>query len=233
MAGCERAEESQHLGPPQLATQHDLSVRTCGVDLKHTLGKVKADGDNLLHGWRLCVGSNDNPTMAHRDAGSRSHPPRQWRINERPCTPASGWDCASGRHRFEPGGAGQIENQVGNVREWLFTPTPRFADFAALNAWLATRCRELGARRHPTQDATIAEIFALEQPMLQPVSMPFDACIELPPNLRNMARLQHVPRNGRPQSLQRSGRMGRQTGLGPHQRTWHQGRGRRRACRPA
>jgi transposase len=84
------------------------------------------------------------------------------------CTPASGWE------------KGQIENQVGNVREWLFTPTPRFADFAALNAWLATRCRELGARRHPTQEATIAEIFALEQPMLQPVSMPFDAYIELP-----------------------------------------------------
>ncbi|WP_426038441.1 IS21 family transposase [Cypionkella sp. TWP1-2-1b2] len=84
------------------------------------------------------------------------------------CTPASGWE------------KGQIENQVGNVREWLFTPTPRFADFAALNAWLATRCRELGARRHPTQDATIAEIFALEQPMLQPVSMPFDAYIEQP-----------------------------------------------------
>ena len=56
----------------------------------------------------------------------------------------------------------------------------RFADFAALNAWLATRCRELGARRHPTQDATIAEIFALEQPVLQPVSMPFDAYIEQP-----------------------------------------------------
>ena len=84
------------------------------------------------------------------------------------CTPASGWE------------KGQIENQVGNVREWLFTPTPRFADFAALNVWLATRCRELGARRHPTQEATISEIFALEQPMLQPVSMPFDAYIELP-----------------------------------------------------
>ena len=137
------------------------------------------------------------------------------------CTPASGWE------------KGQIENQVGNVREWLFTPTPRFADFAALNAWLATRCQELGARRHPTQDATIAEIFALEQPMLQPVSMPFDAYIELPPNLRRMARLQHVPRNGRPQSLQRSGRMGRQSGLGPHQRAQHTGRGSRRACRPA
>jgi len=72
------------------------------------------------------------------------------------CTPASGWE------------KGQIENQVGNVREWLFTPTPRFADFAALNAWLATHCQELGERRHPTQDATIAEIFALEQHLPSP-----------------------------------------------------------------
>jgi transposase len=84
------------------------------------------------------------------------------------CTPASGWE------------KGQIENQVGNIREWLFTPTPRFADFASLNAWLATRCRELGGRKHPGMDATIAEAFASEQPLLQPVTMPFDAYIEQP-----------------------------------------------------
>jgi hypothetical protein len=84
------------------------------------------------------------------------------------CTLASGWE------------KGQIENQVGNIREWLFTPTPRFADFEALNAWLATRCRELGARQHPTMDMTIADVFASEQPLLRPVTMPFDAYIEQP-----------------------------------------------------
>jgi transposase len=84
------------------------------------------------------------------------------------CTPASGWE------------KGQIENQVGNVREWLFTPTPRFADFAALNAWLATRCLELGGRKHPSLDMTITDVFASEQPLLQPVTMPFDAYIEQP-----------------------------------------------------
>jgi transposase len=47
------------------------------------------------------------------------------------CTPESGW------------GKDQVENQVGNIREWLFTPLAKFDDFAALNAWLATRCREL------------------------------------------------------------------------------------------
>ncbi|WP_419627790.1 IS21 family transposase, partial [Thiolapillus sp.] len=40
------------------------------------------------------------------------------------CTPASGWE------------KGQVENQVGNVREWLFSPRPRFKDLAELNAWL-------------------------------------------------------------------------------------------------
>ena len=36
------------------------------------------------------------------------------------CTPESGWE------------KGQVENQVGNIREWLFTPMPKFEDFAAL-----------------------------------------------------------------------------------------------------
>jgi transposase len=31
------------------------------------------------------------------------------------CTPASGWE------------KGQVENQVGNIREWLFTPLARFS----------------------------------------------------------------------------------------------------------
>jgi transposase len=55
------------------------------------------------------------------------------------CTPESGWE------------KGQVENQVGNIREWLFTPTPKFQDFTALNAWLATRCLELAGRRHPNK----------------------------------------------------------------------------------
>ena len=45
------------------------------------------------------------------------------------CTPASGWE------------KGQIENQVGNIREWLFTPKARFESFTALNDWLPTRWR--------------------------------------------------------------------------------------------
>lgn len=83
------------------------------------------------------------------------------------CTPASGWE------------KGQVENQVGNIREWLFTPTPKFTDLAALNAWLETRCRELATRPHPTlKPASIAEVFTQEQPHLRCVTAPFDGYFE-------------------------------------------------------
>jgi hypothetical protein len=83
------------------------------------------------------------------------------------CTPESGWE------------KGQVENQVGNVREWLFTPTPRFSDFAELNAWLARRCEELAGRRHPEQtERTIADCFAEEQPLLLPIKAVFDGYVE-------------------------------------------------------
>jgi transposase len=83
------------------------------------------------------------------------------------CTPASGWE------------KGQVENQVGNIREWLFTPTPKFETLADLNAWLATRCTELAARRHPKQTSkSIAECFAEEQPLLRKISAEFDGYVE-------------------------------------------------------
>lgn len=83
------------------------------------------------------------------------------------CTPASGWE------------KGQVENQVGNVREWLFTPLARFTSFVELNAWLATRCRELAQRSHPTQpQRTIAECFAEERPLLRPITARFDGYVE-------------------------------------------------------
>lgn len=83
------------------------------------------------------------------------------------CTPESGWE------------KGQVENQVGNVREWLFTPTPRFESFAELNAWLALRCEELAGRRHPEQTGrTIADCFIEEKPLLIPVKAVFDGYVE-------------------------------------------------------
>lgn len=83
------------------------------------------------------------------------------------CTPESGWE------------KGQVENQVGNVREWLFTPTPRFDSFAELNAWLAQRGEELARRAHPEQASrTIAECFAEEQGYLIPVSARFEGHVD-------------------------------------------------------
>jgi len=83
------------------------------------------------------------------------------------CTPESGWE------------KGQVENQVGNVREWLFTPTPRFKDFAELNTWLALRCEELSQRKHPEQiGRSIADCFVEEKPLLIPVKAIFDGYVE-------------------------------------------------------
>jgi hypothetical protein len=74
---------------------------------------------------------------------------------------------------------GQVENQVGNIREWLFTPLARFADFEALNEWLATRCRELAARKHPvTPEQSIATCFIAEQLALRPITASFDGYVE-------------------------------------------------------
>ena len=85
------------------------------------------------------------------------------------CTPASGWE------------KGQVENQVGNVREWCFTPRPAFADLAALNVWLEARCRELAGRAHPVEkERSIAQMFAEEQPRLRVITAPFDGYFEQP-----------------------------------------------------
>jgi len=81
------------------------------------------------------------------------------------CTPAAGWE------------KGQVENQVRNIRRWLFVPKPRFKDMEELNAWLESRCRELAATRmHPeNQEQTIAEAFAEEKESLIPWPGPFEA----------------------------------------------------------
>ena len=52
------------------------------------------------------------------------------------CRPASGWE------------KGQVENQVGLVRERFFTPRLRFKTYDDLNAWLMDRCIAY-AKAHP------------------------------------------------------------------------------------
>lgn len=83
------------------------------------------------------------------------------------CTPAAGWE------------KGQVENQVGPLREWLFTPRLKFAHFDAWNAWLARRCQELEHRAHPDQqDRTIGQLFEEERTPLRPFTAAFDGYVE-------------------------------------------------------
>ncbi len=79
------------------------------------------------------------------------------------CTPASGWE------------KGQVENQVGNVREWFFTPRARFATLAEMNDWLAEQCLKRAAEAHPEmKDRSVAEVFAEEKGALIGYRGPFD-----------------------------------------------------------
>jgi hypothetical protein len=86
------------------------------------------------------------------------------------CTPASGWE------------KGQVENQVGNVREWLFTPKLRCADLEELNAHLAARCDQLARERnHPEfAERKIAAVWDEERASLRPMPTPFDGYAEKP-----------------------------------------------------
>jgi transposase len=79
------------------------------------------------------------------------------------CTPGAGWE------------KGQIERQVKNIREWLFTPQPRFQSMEELNDWLSGQCTAIGNKRpHPVfKDRTIGEVFQAEQPSLIPATAPF------------------------------------------------------------
>ncbi|MDA3834310.1 MAG: IS21 family transposase [Spirochaetales bacterium] len=84
------------------------------------------------------------------------------------CTPGAGWE------------KGQVERQVKNIREWLFTPRPRFKDFVELNSWLAEQCLVIGQKRkHPEdKERTIGEVFQAEQPSLIAVAAPFTGYVE-------------------------------------------------------
>ena len=80
------------------------------------------------------------------------------------CTPASGWE------------KGQVENQVGLVRERFFTPRLRFKTYDELNAWLLDQCVAYAkAHRHQENvDKTIWEVFEEERQTLLPYRGQFD-----------------------------------------------------------
>ena len=86
------------------------------------------------------------------------------------CTPASGWE------------KGQVENQVGLVRERFFTPRLRFKTLDELNAWLLDKCIAYAkAHRHPElTDQTIWQVFEAERPKLVPYAGRFDGFHAVP-----------------------------------------------------
>lgn len=80
------------------------------------------------------------------------------------CTPAAAWE------------KGQVENQVGFLRQRLFVPRRKFADLEELNRYLADQCRTLAAgHKHPEfPEKTVADVFAEERKHLLTVRVPFD-----------------------------------------------------------
>ena len=86
------------------------------------------------------------------------------------CTPASGWE------------KGQVENQVGLVRERFFTPRLRFKSYEEMNAWLLDQSIAYAkAHRHPElTEQTIWEVFEAERPKLVLYAGPFDGFHTVP-----------------------------------------------------
>jgi len=85
------------------------------------------------------------------------------------CTPASGWE------------KGQVENQVGTLRERLFKPRPQFNTMDELNVWLEEQCvAHAKSLFHPElKERTVWEVFQDESKVLVKVSSPFDGFREI------------------------------------------------------
>ncbi len=86
------------------------------------------------------------------------------------CTPAAGWE------------KGQVENQVGLVRERFFTPRLRFKSFDEMNAWLTDKCVAYARiHEHPEDKSrTVWEVFEAERPLLVEHRGPFDGFHAVP-----------------------------------------------------
>lgn len=126
-----------------------------------------------LFGGACCRGIYDNMTTAVETVlvGKKREFNRRflqmcahYLVEPTACTPAAGWE------------KGQVENQVGNAREQLFTPRLRFETLAEMNGWLADRClADAKTTAHPEfKDRTIWEVFEAERPSLIPYPGPFD-----------------------------------------------------------
>jgi hypothetical protein len=86
------------------------------------------------------------------------------------CTPASGWE------------KGQVENQVGLIRERFFAPRLKVKSYDELNAWLVDKCVAYAkSHAHPERpETTIWAAFEEERPHLIPYRGRFDGFHALP-----------------------------------------------------
>jgi transposase len=91
-------------------------------------------------------------------------------IDPTACTPAAGWE------------KGQVENQVGVIRERFFTPRLRVKSYDEMNAWLLDKCIAYAkAHRHPDlPERTVWEVFESERPQLVPYAGRFDGFHAVP-----------------------------------------------------
>jgi hypothetical protein len=86
------------------------------------------------------------------------------------CTPASGWE------------KGQVENQVGLVRERFFAPRLRVKSYDELNTWLLDQCIAYAkAHKHPEiPEKTIWQVFEAERDKLVEYRGRFDGFHSVP-----------------------------------------------------
>ncbi len=86
------------------------------------------------------------------------------------CNVASGWE------------KGIVEKNVQDSRRriWIEASKRKWSDLVELNAWLATRCRELWSEiRHPEHPQfSVAEMLELEREQMMPMTTPFDGYVE-------------------------------------------------------
>lgn len=93
------------------------------------------------------------------------------------CTPASGWE------------KGQVESQVGMVRQRFFNQRRKFADLEELNQWLTEQCRlQAASQKHPEfRERTVGEVFQEERArLLKPVTA-FQGYVESPASVSRTA----------------------------------------------
>jgi len=127
-----------------------------GIPLRGIYDNMKTAVDCIFTGKERKFNSRFSQMLSH------------YLVEPTACTPSAGWE------------KGQVENQVGNVRDWVFVPRLKFKDFDELNQHLASRCLELSKQRpHPEmKESRIFEVFEKERDTLRLVKVPFDGYIE-------------------------------------------------------